>query len=134
MSATSDRDAPIRIVVVNQDDQVRRHLIDRLSAQPGIQVVAHTAGIAAAIAEIARHGPDVALIDTDLSDGTGLELAQRLRQMGTTTRSILHAASPVDPHLLTESEAAIVLKRLLGDDLVNAIHRAADTLRGRTAG
>jgi DNA-binding NarL/FixJ family response regulator len=70
----------IRVVVVDDDALVRSGLQLILRVAPDIEVVATTGG-AEAIEEIARHRPDVVLLDIRMPDVDGLTILRRLLAM-----------------------------------------------------
>ena len=73
-------DAPIRVVVADDQEIVRTGLRMILDAQPGIAVVAEASDGHDAIDKARRLRPDVCLLDIRMPGMDGLELAQALRR------------------------------------------------------
>jgi PAS domain S-box-containing protein len=77
----------MRLLIVEDDVAVRRLVSDRLAMQ-GIAVTA-AATVAAALTELHHSTFDVAILDLNLPDGSGLDLLQTLRQRGSSTHVII---------------------------------------------
>lgn len=70
--------SPIRVVVADAHEGMRRGLGMVLEAQPDIEVVAEAADPTGTVAAIARHTPDVVVLDLYMSNSTeGRRLLQR---------------------------------------------------------
>jgi DNA-binding NarL/FixJ family response regulator len=70
---------PLRCLIVDDNASFREEMRGLLAEQ-GLDVVGGAASGAEAFQQIAELGPDVALIDIDLGEESGLELARRLRE------------------------------------------------------
>jgi DNA-binding NarL/FixJ family response regulator len=70
---------PLRCLIVDDNASFREEMRGLLAEQ-GLDVVGEAGSGAEAIRQIAELGPDVALIDIDLGEESGLELARRLRE------------------------------------------------------
>lgn len=68
----------MRTVVVIEDDQDIRGLIQGVLAAAGLEVQISATG-AEGVDAVRRHGPDVIVLDFGLPDFTGVEAAQRIR-------------------------------------------------------
>lgn len=77
---TVARQQRTRIVVVDDHAVVRAGLVDVLEGWRGFTVVASAGTAAEAMAAVARHRPDVAVVDLKLPDLSGTELCRRLRE------------------------------------------------------
>ena len=89
---------PIRCLIVD-DNSGFRHEMGGLLEEQGLEVVGGAASAAEALQQIAELRPDVALIDIDLGQDSGLTLATRLRE----------APAPAVPYVIlisTHDEAA----------------------------
>ena len=71
--------AVIRVAVVEDQPLYRQLLATTLAAAPGIDVVASAAGVAAARSTVDACSCDVALLDIQLGDGSGIDLGAELR-------------------------------------------------------
>lgn len=69
---------PIRIMVVDDHDLVRRTLCDRLGREIGFEVVAEAATVEEALCYTHTHDPGIVLMDIDLGDMTGLAATLRI--------------------------------------------------------
>lgn len=65
-------------VLVIDDDPTFRRLARRLLAANGLDVVAEAGSVADGLSTAMRAKPDAALVDVELPDGDGFELAGRL--------------------------------------------------------
>jgi DNA-binding NtrC family response regulator len=68
----------LHLLIVDDDQQIREALQRRFERQ-GVQVVT-AEGVADAIMRASRSRQDVALLDLNLPDGTGIELLERLKE------------------------------------------------------
>jgi DNA-binding NarL/FixJ family response regulator len=71
---------PVRVVVADDQATVREGLVALLGMLPGIEVVAEAADGDSALAAIAEHTPDVALMDVRMPGLDGVAATQRLAQ------------------------------------------------------
>jgi DNA-binding response OmpR family regulator len=114
-------------VLVVDDDEVLGHVLARVLARQGYAVV--VAETVAEGIELAReHRPKVALIDLCLPDGSGTELATRLRAELDDIALILMTAFPLrlKEHPELEADfASVLIKPLDLADLRHALEGAA---------
>lgn len=123
-------DEPIRVMVVDDTDHVRKMLRNMLDLD-GFAVVAEAASGAEAIAEADRVAVDVAVIDYKMPDLDGLETAARIREDHPDLVMILYTAF-VDPELerrAAEVGVSLVLGKIEGlESLEREITRLCRTL------
>lgn len=117
------------ITVVLADDHpiVRQGLRTLLEVQDGCEVVGEAADGLTAIDCIARLRPDVAILDIQMPDLHGLEVARRARAKSPRTRVIMlsmHADEPYVLEALRHGVSGYVLKGAATTDLVTAVHAA----------
>jgi DNA-binding NarL/FixJ family response regulator len=91
MSTTA---APLRLLIVDDHEVVRRGLVDYLDRRDQFQVVAEAGTCAEAIAQARRFLPDIVLLDIQLPDASGLEACTRLRDEFPTLRVVFLTSSP----------------------------------------
>ena len=70
---------PLRCLIVDDNASFREEMRGLLAEQ-GLDVVGGAGSAAEGVRQIAELRPDVALIDIDLGDESGLELARQLRE------------------------------------------------------
>ena len=73
------RPIPVRCLIVDDNTSFREEMRGLLAEQ-GLDVVGGAGSAAEAFRQIAELRPDVALIDIDLGEESGLKLARRLRE------------------------------------------------------
>jgi response regulator of citrate/malate metabolism len=71
----------ICVLVVDDDFRVAQLHADFVSQIPGMRVVGHAHTATAALEAVARHHPDLLLLDIFLPDASGLRVLRRLRAM-----------------------------------------------------
>jgi DNA-binding NarL/FixJ family response regulator len=123
-------DEPIRVMVVDDTDHVRRMLRNMLDLD-GFAVVAEAASGAEAIDAVDRVDVDVAVIDYKMPALDGLETAARIRAKHPELVMILYTAF-VDPELerrASEVGVSLVLGKIEGlESLEREITRLCRTL------
>ena len=129
-----DKDG-ISICLVDGDDVVREALTAMLEAS-GYAVTCFASGgaLLAAEAKVARRARTCLVLDLDLSDMSGIELARRLRAAGSTTPFVVTTARPRrgDEARVRAAGAAVFLdKPISRQRLVSAIERAMAGRRPR---
>ncbi len=71
--------APLRLLVVDDHEVVRRGLVDFLGRREQFQVVAEAGTCAEALTQTRRFRPDIVLLDISLPDASGIEACRLLR-------------------------------------------------------
>ena len=115
----------VRCVIVDDNAAVLRAAGDRL-AREGLAVVGVASDGEMAIRLVAERKPDVTIVDIDLGERSGLDLARRLHELGTRTIltsthdaddfADLIAASPALGFLAKPELSAAAIRRLVADD------------------
>ncbi len=90
--------AAMNIFLVEDSVSIRRLLVRRLDAMPGMRVVGEAAGQKEALALIRWTQPDVVLTDLSLASGTGLSLLTELRREGYTGRIVVLTSQDLDAY------------------------------------
>jgi two-component system response regulator DevR len=125
-----DESRPTTVMIVDDHPLVREGIAGRLSVIPGIVVVGEAGSIASALEQLAELQPDVAVLDVQLPDGSGLDLARRIPKLSAATRCVIHAATKIDTSVARSAGAeAVVLKNLFGTDLITAIQQITTKTR-----
>lgn len=117
----------IRILIVDDHSVVRAGVVAFLGRQKGFEIVAEAATFAAAVDAASEHQPDIALVDVQLPDGSGVDLCTAIPAVSPATSVVLFT-SFAEPELLEKALSAgakgYVLKRMDMTTLVEAIHAA----------
>jgi DNA-binding NarL/FixJ family response regulator len=124
--------SPIRILLVEDQRNLRNAIAAELEADPGFELVGQAGSLAEARAMLA--GADVALLDLGLPDGSGADLIPELRDTNPETPVIVLSASfdPSEHEQARANGAIAVLDKLqhLGQ-LVPAVRQILARERAR---
>jgi DNA-binding NarL/FixJ family response regulator len=103
----------ITCVLVEDQGLFLEMLRGMISMRGGLRIVASALSVAEGRAVVDKHQPDLLLLDLDLPDGSGLEVAQRLLEKNPEARVVVvsgHAAAFVCPPWLRENLQAVISK------------------------
>ena len=118
----------ITVFLVDDHEVVRRGVRDLLESTGDVTVVGEAGSVAEAIERVPAAAPDVAVLDVQLPDGTGIELCRELRSQRPEL-SCLMLTSFLDDDALLDAVVAgasgYVLKQVRGSDLVDAVRQVA---------
>ena len=118
----------IRILVVDDHSVVRAGIVAYLARQQGFSVVAEADSCATALAAAEEHQPDIAVVDVQLPDGSGVDLCSQIPGVSKETGIVLFT-SFADAALLERALDAgamgYVLKRMDLSDLAETVRSAA---------
>jgi DNA-binding NarL/FixJ family response regulator len=92
---------PVRVLIIDDDEAFRRSAAQVL-AQRGYDVVGEAGTVAEARAAVGRLRPDALLLDVNLPDGNGVDLATELVEADAPPRVVL-----------TSTDSSAVTRRLL---------------------
>jgi DNA-binding NarL/FixJ family response regulator len=129
---------PISVLVVDDHAVFADALQERLSLEADIGQVAVAYSVAGALSSLSAQQPDVALVDLLLTDGSGLEIAERARDLAPTTRVMMLTANEepdevvqavlagvrawlpktVDPHQLVRAIRAVYVGEVWFDPML----------------
>jgi DNA-binding NarL/FixJ family response regulator len=115
---------PVRVVLVDDHEVVRRGVRDLLSVEPDIEVVGEASTASEALARIPALRPDVAVLDVRLPDGNGVALCRELKSSMPALNVLMLTSFSDDDALfdaILAGAAGYVLKHIGGNDLVAAI-------------
>jgi DNA-binding NarL/FixJ family response regulator len=119
----------IRILVVDDHSVVRAGVVGYLGRQNGFKVVAEAEGCASAVEAAREHQPDIAVVDVQLPDGSGIDLCKQIPETSPKTGVVLFT-SFAEPELLERALSAgargYVLKRMDLTALAQTVRAAAE--------
>ncbi|UDY35271.1 response regulator [Dermatobacter hominis] len=118
----------ITVFLVDDHEVVRRGVRDLLEASGDVDVVGEAGTVAEALDAVPGVAPDVAVLDVQLPDGTGIELCRELRSARPELACLMLTSFPDDDALLdavVAGASGYVLKQVRGSDLVKAVERVA---------
>lgn len=124
---TDDR-PPIRLLLVDDHAMVRRGMRDFLSLHDDLEVVAEAADGAAAIEQVARHRPDVVMMDLLMPGIDGIEATRRIKAEYPDVEIVALTSFIEESRVIAAIEAGaagFLLKDAEADDLAAAIRAAA---------
>jgi two-component system, NarL family, invasion response regulator UvrY len=127
--------APVRVVVVEDNDVFREALVLLLGQEPDIDVVADVAGGEEAIELCRTSEPDVVLLDYRLPGLDGVQTTAALRRLcpGAAVVCLTASATLRETEALREAGAvACLTKDAQLDEILRALREAAST--GRAVG
>lgn len=119
-------------LLVDDHQIVRQGLRALLEVEDGCEIIGEAPDGLTAIDLIARLRPNVAILDVQLPDLNGLEVARRVREQSPKTRVIMlsmHADEPYVLDALRHGAAAYVLKGSATTDLIEAVHAVVEGRR-----
>ncbi|WP_336922681.1 response regulator transcription factor [Aquipuribacter sp. SD81] len=133
-------DAPVegatRVVLVDDHDLIRQGLRRAFERARDFVVVGEAASVAEGAAVVNRERPDVLVTDVKLPDGSGIDLAARVRGVHDEMGIVVLTMYAGDEHLLGALEAgasAFVNKDAPSDDVVAAARHAVASPRSFSA-
>jgi DNA-binding NarL/FixJ family response regulator len=119
---------PVRVLLVDDHEVVRRGLREMLDDEDDIEVVAEAGGVIEAVTRAAIAKADVAVVDVQLPDGNGVELCRRLRALPDGPRCLVLTAFDDEEALvgaIMAGASGYLLKQVRGQDLVTAVREVA---------
>jgi two-component system, NarL family, response regulator DevR len=120
--------ATVRVSLLDDHEVVRRGLRDLLEDSGGIEVVGEAGRADEALRRIPAVRPDVAVLDAQLPDGSGIEVCREIRSSLPSVACLILTSYDDDEALfaaIMAGAAGYVLKQIRGTDLVDAVHRVA---------
>jgi DNA-binding NarL/FixJ family response regulator len=124
---TGESPAPIRVLVADDEVDVRELLVEMIRREPDLELVAVAGTGAQAVEAAERERPDVAIIDAYMPEGGGVhalrEIAQRVPETATIVLSAFDSQSKVVEHL-DAGAIAYLVKPVSRQDLVATLEQA----------
>ena len=125
-------DAPLRLLLADDQSLVRAGLAALLDLEPDVQVVAQTDS-GAAVVDLAReHAADVALLDVEMPGVDGIEAAAALKASGLGCRALIVTTFGRPGYLSRALEAGadgFVVKDVPAEELADAVRRVSQGQR-----
>jgi DNA-binding NarL/FixJ family response regulator len=118
----------IRVLIVDDHPLYRRGITGALAGQPGITIVGEVGSATDAIAHCRRHCPDVVLLDINLPDRSGLEVAREIRALCAPTAVLVLTAHDDEAYILALAEVGArgyLLKTATDEEIVAAVRTVA---------
>lgn len=117
----------IRVILADDHRMFREALGARLGAEPDLVIVAEASSGAETLEAVARHCPDIVILDIGLPDMTGIQVAQRIAQEHPGVRVVAlsgHADRLFVEEMLKAGARGYVVKSAGADELISAIRAA----------
>jgi two-component system, NarL family, response regulator DevR len=122
-------DSPVRILLCDDHELVRRGVTSLLEDIPDFEVVGEAEDADAALRQVETLRPDVVVMDVRLPSRSGIEACREIRSAHPSTR-VLMLTSFADEEALASSIMAgasgYVLKQVNGGELIGAIRQVAE--------
>jgi two-component system, NarL family, response regulator DevR len=115
---------PLRVLVVDDHELVRRGLVSLLQRREGFQVVAQAGTAAEAVEAAHTYQPDLIVMDVRLPDGSGIEACREIRAEQPTIRVVILTSYPDEEAIfaaIMAGASGYLLKQIRGRDLVAAL-------------
>lgn len=115
----------VKVVLLDDEELVRKGLRLILEADPDIEVVAEGGDGSAALELVAGHRPDVVLTDIQMPHVDGLEVARQLAALPDPPAVAVLTSFDVDEYVhaaLQQGAAGFLLKDTLPRELAGAVH------------
>lgn len=130
--SSAEEGAPIRVFLVDDHEIVRRGVREVLETSDDIVVVGEASNADEAVRRIPVSRPDVAVLDVQLPDRSGVELCRDIRAAHPEVFCVMLTSFDDDRALLdaiVAGAAGFLLKEIRGRDLADSIRRAARGMR-----
>jgi DNA-binding NarL/FixJ family response regulator len=127
---------PTSVLLIDDHDLIRQGLRRAFERSDDFAVLGEAASLSQGEQLVARHDPQVVVIDVRLPDGSGLDLVRKMRQHKTQLGIVVLTMYAGDEQLFAALDAgasAFVPKDAPADDVVAAARHAAVSPRSFTA-
>ncbi|HWJ67792.1 MAG TPA: response regulator transcription factor [Nocardioides sp.] len=118
----------IRVYLVDDHEVVRRGVAALLDTDDTLEVVGQSGSATVALREILELRPDVAILDANLADGTGVDICREMRSVDPDIKGLILTTYD-DPDAISAAILAgasgYVLKRIEGNSLLSGIKLVA---------
>ncbi|SDT01734.1 response regulator [Microlunatus soli] len=123
-----DVDSDIRVAVIDDDAMARAGISMIVSSAPGIEVVGQADDGSGAVDLVARHAPDVVLMDIQMPGMDGLQATAALAALARPPRIIMITSFNLDEHVfdaLAAGATGFLLKEASPTEIVDAVRVVA---------
>jgi DNA-binding NarL/FixJ family response regulator len=126
--------SPIRVVLADDHAVVRTGIRQFIENEGDIEVVDEVGDGQAAVESIQEHSPDVAVLDIQMPEMSGIEVTRWIREQGYATGVLILTAYDDDPYVLAVLQAGAngyVLKTADAEEIaraVRAVHEGKSAL------
>jgi DNA-binding NarL/FixJ family response regulator len=121
-----DPASPARVFLLDDHEIVRRGVRELIELEDDLEVVGEAGSVDEALRRIPAIRPDVAVLDVQLGDGSGIEVCREIRSSHRDIRCLMLTSFTDDEAMLDSvvaGAAGYVLKQIVGNDLVDSIRR-----------
>jgi two-component system, NarL family, response regulator DevR len=121
--------SPIRILIIDDHELVRKGLRSFLDLEEDLRVVGEAETVAEGVALVERLHPRLVLLDVRLPDASGMEACRRLLAVSPDIRILVLSSYAEDATVVAAVQSGAhgyVLKDVRTAELVRAIHAVAD--------
>lgn len=121
----------ITVFLLDDHEVIRRGVHEMLSAEPDIEVIGEADNAAEAIERIPEAGPEVAVLDVRLPEGSGIEVCRELRSRNPDIACLILTSFSDEEalvHAVLAGASGYVLKGIRGKELQSAVR---DTAAGK---
>lgn len=118
----------IRVFLLDDHEIVRRGVRDLLESSGDIEVVGEADTAHQALERVPLVTPDVAVLDVQLPDGSGVEVCRELRSAHPEVACLMLTSFADDEAMfdaVVAGAAGYVLKQVRGSDIIDAVRRVA---------
>ena len=125
MSASA---TPVRVFLMDDHEVVREGVRQLLESTGEIKVVGEASSCAEALQRVPATRPDVAILDVQLPDGSGVEVCRDIRSDHPEVFCLMLTSFSDDEALfqsIMAGAAGYILKQIRGNDLVSTVKRVA---------
>lgn len=126
--ATPGTGEPIRVFLLDDHEVVRRGVRDLLEADGDLVVVGEAGSAEEALRRIPSVHPQVAVLDVQLGDGSGIEVCRDIRSSHPEIQCLMLTSYADDEAMLDSVVAGAsgyVLKQIRGNELVESVRKVA---------
>ena len=118
----------VTVFLVDDHEVVRRGVADLLGMEDDIEIVGEAGTAEQAVSRILATSPDVAILDVQLPDGSGVEVCREVRSVRPELVCLMLTSFAEDEALfeaIMAGAAGFVLKQVKGSDLVDSVRKVA---------